>query len=140
VPQKPAAFVRFQATEPNRRGHFPGVFGLVNGLSKAGILTPAEEEFRARSNAWFHANLPDPSEVDPSIYDRALHPRAAAWFKTSSDQLIEGVSGYLEVLRSHDVTHQVVYSDAPGEVIYEDEHQVIAKPIVIVTPRSAQPH
>lgn len=126
--QEQAAFVRFQATEPNHRGHFPGVFGLVNGLSKTGRLTSAEEEFRADSNAWFHANLTDPSEVDPEIYDRTLHPHAAAWFKTSSPHLIDRVSGYLDVLRSHGVACQAIYDDSPGEVIYEDDHQVIAKP------------
>ena len=140
VAKEQAATVRFQAAEPNRRGHYPGVFGLVNGLSKAGLLTTVEEEFRVTSNAWFHANLIDPSEVDPEVYDRTLHPQAAAWFKTSSIHLIDKVSGYLGVLRSHGLAYQVVHSNAPGEVIYEDDHQVIAKPTARNSPPTPTSH
>lgn len=32
----PTEYVRFQAVTPNERGHFTGVFGLVNRLGRAG--------------------------------------------------------------------------------------------------------
>lgn len=43
-------YVRFQATAPNRRGRFPGVFGLVNGLARDGRLTQAQKRFRRANN------------------------------------------------------------------------------------------
>jgi hypothetical protein len=50
------------------------VFGLINGLAKHGRLSPEEERFKEENHAWFHANLVDPSDVDPHVYDRYLEP------------------------------------------------------------------
>lgn len=121
-------FIRFQATIPNRHGRYPGVFALVNGLSGSGRLTDEQEGFRRRENAWYHANLADPGRVDPSVYDRNLHPDAAAWFKNSATHLLARVSGYIEILDAHAIGWIRLESNSPGEIIYEDQHQVIAQP------------
>lgn len=123
-----ALYVRFQSPGANRRGHHPGVFALVNGLQWDGVLTPKEEDFRRASNDWYNANCTDPSTIDPQVYDRELHPLAAAWLKTSATHLVDRVAGYLNVLAAHGVECAAVYSDAPGIVIYEDDEQVIVKP------------
>lgn len=123
-----ARFVRFQSPDPNRRGHHPGVFALINGLQQDGVLTAEEEEFRRTSNDWYNTNVTDPTTTDPQVYDRERHPLAAAWFKTSATHFVGRVAGYLDVLAAHGVECVAVYSDAPGIVIYEDEHQVIARP------------
>lgn len=122
-------FIRFQSTVPNRHGRFPGVFALVNGLSGSGRLTVEQEEFRRRENAWYHANLVDPGQVDLSVYDRDLHPGAAAWFKFSATELIARVNGYVAILDVHGIGWIRLDSSAPGEIIYEDQHQAIAKPV-----------
>lgn len=122
-------FVRFQAAVPNRHGWFPGVFALVNGLAWAGHLTVVEEEFRRRENAWYQANLADPGVADPSVYDRRVHPGAAAWFKTSATEMISRVGGYTAILDAHRVGWTRLQCGSPGEVLYEDAHQVIAKPV-----------
>jgi hypothetical protein len=72
-------YIRYQSPDPDHRGRRIGIFGLVNTLSKRGLLTPAEETFRRETNAWYDATYTNPSDVDPSIY--ADNPLAAAWFK-----------------------------------------------------------
>ncbi|MEV0685871.1 hypothetical protein AB0I35_18600 [Nocardia sp. NPDC050378] len=121
-------FVRFQAAVQSRSGWFPGVFALVNGLSRAGRLTTAEELFRQRENAWYHSNLVDPSVVDPSVYDRQLHPGAAAWFKPWATEMISRVDGYTRILDAHGIGWARVHSGNPGRILYEDVHQIIAEP------------
>lgn len=121
-------FVRFQSTVRNRRGVFPGVFGLVNGLAADGVLSVEQERFRRENNDWYNANFVNPSEVDPTVYDRELNPGAAAWFKVSAVELIDRVAGYLEILRAHGVGCELVRSADPGRVVYEDEHQVVVVP------------
>lgn len=123
-----AGFLRYQAATPNRHGRYPGVFALVNGLSRENRLTPDEEEFRHRENAWYNANLADPGQIDPSIYDRTRHPGAAAWFKSSATHLIAPVAGYLAILDAHQVGWVCLRSDAPGAIIYDDPHQIVAIP------------
>ncbi|MFI5527465.1 hypothetical protein ACIA8O_02805 [Kitasatospora sp. NPDC051853] len=123
-------YVRFQATDANRRGTFPGVFALVNGLASAGRLTPEQESFRRSSYDWYDANLVNPSHVDPTVYDRELHPGAEAWFKASARAHVERVGGHLEILELHRVGCEAIWSADPGEVIYEDDHQVVVVPRV----------
>lgn len=69
-------FVRFQSTTRNKRGGYTGVFGLVNGLAKAGRLSEEQEAFRRASNDWCDANFLNPAKVDPAVYEQL---GAAAW-------------------------------------------------------------
>ncbi|WP_236790645.1 hypothetical protein [Amycolatopsis sp. GM8] len=128
------AYIRFQSAEPNPDGRHPGVFGLINGLSRAGKLAPDQEEFRRVNNAWYEANFTNPSTIDPSVYDHALNPGATAWFKDSAQLYIDRIEGYLDVLRAHGIQcDRLVSRHPPGIVIYEDEHQ-----IVVVAPHASR--
>ncbi len=122
------SYVRFQAAEPNRRGRYPGVFGLVNGLWAAGYLSAQEVRFRRDGNDWFNENLTNPSDVDPRVYDRELHPGAASWFKAGAVSMIERAEGYLAILDAHGVRWERRDSAAPGDIIYDDAEQVVVVP------------
>jgi hypothetical protein len=121
-------YVRFQSTVRNRRGVFAGVFGLVNGLAREGLLTAEEERLRRTGNDWYDASFTNPSDVDPTVYDSELNPGAAAWFKPTARELIERVDGYLRILLAHGVGCELVRSADPGRIIYEDDHQVVVVP------------
>jgi len=121
-------YVRFQSPHRNSRGHFTGIFGLVNNLARAGRLSDEQESFRRSNNSWYDSAYPDPSTVDPTIYDDEINPGAAAWFKSSAVHLLARVPGYLEILATHDVACLVVRSADPGRVIYEDDVQVVVVP------------
>ncbi|MFC8129372.1 hypothetical protein [Streptomyces sp. NPDC057302] len=122
------SYVRFQSPSRHQRGHFTGVFGLVNGLARNGRLTAEQERFRRTNNDWYDNAYPDPSTVDPTIYDHDVNPRAVAWFKVTATHLIERVPGYLEILDAHGIECRVVRSSDPGRVVYEDEFQVVVVP------------
>lgn len=122
-------FVRFQSPVRNERGMFTGVFGLVNGLARAGRLSVEQEAFRRTNNDWYDANFINPAQVDPSVYDTALNPGAMAWFKATAHVFIERVDGYLSILDTHGIPCVKVASAYPGTVIYEDEYQVVAVPL-----------
>jgi hypothetical protein len=121
-------YVRFQSPERHARGHFPGIFALVNGLARDGALTAEQEKFRRANNDWYDAAYPEPSSVDPTVYDHEVNPGAVAWFKETSTTLIERVPGYLEVLDAHGVACERVVSEDPGRVVYEDEWQIVVVP------------
>ncbi|RVU27857.1 hypothetical protein EOT10_06115 [Streptomyces antnestii] len=118
-------YLRFQATAPNERGHFTGIFGLVNRLGRAGKLSEEQERFRRANNAWYDAAYPDPGSVDPSVYDPEVNPTATAWFKPTATHLLDRVGGYLEILAAHGVECRLVRSADPGRVIYEDDVQIV---------------
>lgn len=121
-------YVRYQAAEPNARGTFPGLFGLVNGLWRAGQLTEEQASFRRTSGDWYNAAYTDPSTVDPTVYDRTINPGAAAWFKAEATHLLGPIPGYLAILDAHGVGWRRLESDDPGRVIYEDADQVVVVP------------
>nr|WP_202454895.1 hypothetical protein [Streptomyces sp. SID8367] len=123
-----ASYVRFQGTERHERGHFPGVFVLANELAAQGRLTDEQYRFWRASNDWYDANYPNPTHVDPRVYDRELHPGAVAWFKKSADDLIGRVAGYLELLAAHGVECRRLESADPGRVVYEDAYQIVVMP------------
>jgi hypothetical protein len=123
-----ALYVRFQGTTRSERGHFPGVFALVNGLAREGRLSEEQERFRRTNNDWYDANYANPSDSDPTVYDHQLNPGAVAWFKVSSAELIKRVDGYLEILAGHGVACERAESSEPGKITYEDENQVVVVP------------
>jgi hypothetical protein len=123
-----ARYIRFQGTTRSPRGHFPGVFALANGLARDGRLNDEQYRFWRAGNDWYDAHYANPSDVDPTVYDRELHPGAVAWFKATAVHLIERVPGYLELLTAHGVPCERIESADPGRIIYEDEDQVVVVP------------
>lgn len=120
-------FVRFQGSVENRRGVRPGVFALVNGLLHDGLLTEPEAAFTRHTNQWYDTYLPDPGVLAPWVYDRDLHPRAAAWFKLGEHPFFEPVPQYLRILDARGIGHEMVMTTDPGSVLYEDPFQVVAQ-------------
>ncbi|MFD5327818.1 hypothetical protein [Streptomyces sp. NPDC127092] len=121
-------FLRFQSPVRHPRGHFPGVFALANGLARDGLLSEAEHRFWRAANDWYDAAYPDPSDIDPTVYDPVLNPGAAAWFKVTAVHLLDRVPGYLSLLAAHGVACERVESSDPGRIVYEDAVQVVAVP------------
>lgn len=121
-------FIRFQSPTAGRRGIHAGVFGLANGLAANGDLSEQEYADWRAGNDWYNAAYPNPSDVDPSVYDRDLNPLATAWFKDSATHLLARIPRYLEILATHGVACVRVETDDPGRIIYEDAVQVVAVP------------
>ena len=120
--------VRWRGREPSRRGLLPGVFALVNGLFSDGLLDDDDVVFRETHNAWYHEHLTVPTDVDPTVYDRALNPGAVAWFTSTATACVARLPGYLAVLDRHRIAWECVRTTDPGLVVYEDELQVVARP------------
>ncbi|MBA8807705.1 hypothetical protein [Promicromonospora sukumoe] len=118
--------VRFESPVANSRGLHVGVFGLANGLARSGALTPEDHAWWRRSNDWCNAAYPDPSAVDPLVYDRTVNPGAKAWFKGTATHLIDKTREYLVLLDRYNVPWVERSTTTPGRVVYEDDVQVVA--------------
>lgn len=121
-------YIRYQASVPNHRGIYPGVFGLANVLAHKGKLNDTEWATWRSGNDWFNEAYPDPTKLNPDVYDPQVNPRAAAWFKGTATHLLERVDPYLELLKRHDVQVVRLISDDPGKIIYEDSVQIVVVP------------
>lgn len=58
--------MRFQSATPNRRGRYPGVFALANGLAEEGLLAAADRQLWRQANdrvTGFYLDLLDRYDV-----------------------------------------------------------------------------
>ena len=113
---------------PNRRGTFPGVFALVNGLAHDQLLHPDDASWVRASND--HANVAylDPTSVIADCYDPVANPGARSWFKSAANELLNLTRGYLELLDRYGVRWVELRTNTPGRITYEDDVQVVAVP------------
>jgi hypothetical protein len=126
TPDADARFVRYQTTmlHPRRPGVRLGIFAAVNTLARRGQLDAEQERFRAETNRWFDANMPLPTDTDPTLYSDE-RPLVAAWFKLTSEPQLARVPGYLAILDAHGIEWTELRATDPGPILYEDPYQVV---------------
>ena len=120
-----AVYVRFEAVTKNSRGLAPGVFALANELAHSGALSEEDFLWWRANNDWMNAAYVDPATVDPTLFDRSIHPRTVCWFKTSADRLLTRARGYLDLLDRYGVEWIEQRASDPAPILYEDEHQIV---------------
>ncbi|WP_284760587.1 hypothetical protein [Curtobacterium sp. MEB011] len=121
-------FVRYQSAVPNRRGRFPGVLALANGLQRDGRLSDAETRWLREANLHATAMYTDPTTVQTHCYDETRNPGARAWFAADAVELLEMVGPYLELLDRHGIPWMQLVTRSPGRIVYRDAVQVVAVP------------
>ena len=123
------AFVRYQSAVPNRRGRFPGIFALANGLRDTGRLTDTDRRWLAAANERAEGLYVDPSTVEPGCFDDIRHPGARSWFRTGAADLLTMSAEYLDLLDRYGVGWVELRTDRPGRTTYEDDVQIVAVPL-----------
>lgn len=121
-------FLRFQSAVPNRRGSFPGIFAMANGLRDAGVLSPADAEWVRVWNARGESAYTDPSTVARGCYDPVTNPGARSWFTGDAVELLAMAHRYTELLDRYEVPWVQLRTARPGRIVYEDAVQVVAVP------------
>lgn len=124
-------FVRFESVVPNRHGHRPGVFALLAGIRGKQVLTAGEvawwAEYRARAYALY-------DEPPQELFADHAHPDAVCWFRAeAAEDHIALTRECLDVLDAHGIAWQEARTSHPGTVVYEDEFQVLADPLIYPT-------
>jgi FMN phosphatase YigB (HAD superfamily) len=115
-----AIYLRLQASYRGRLGVGVGVFVAVDHLRRAGRLTAEQEALYLDIDDWFQEHLPN-----PDFYADGNTIGAVTWFKTPVPvEMRTRVDRLCAILTAHDVAFDVVHSDSPGTVIYQDRYQV----------------
>lgn len=126
-------FLRFQSAVPNGRGTYPGIFAMTNGLRDAGLLAGDDAEWVRRQNAHGDRSYTDPSTVVADCYDATINPGARAWFKDDAADLLLMARRYTRLLDRYGVPWVELRSERPGQIVYEDQVQVVAVPFTHAT-------
>jgi len=112
-----------------------GVFQAAYQLLRHSSM-PEYEYARLRELLdWFNANLEKPirfTTSKPPYYRK--QNRAISWFKDTATAHIAKLREIMIILDSHDIHTEMIQTDRPGYIVYEDPHQVVAEPFSDFTP------
>ncbi|MDE6762910.1 MAG: hypothetical protein K2J73_04450 [Oscillospiraceae bacterium] len=116
-------YMRVQGREIAYRTQKPvGVFILNWRRIRDGVYSKEDAEIYDQTHKWFLDNLPVPPFYGK---DNENPDGAVTWFKTeNSDVMLEHIEPLLELLEKYCIPYDVVYTDTPGKIVYEDDFQV----------------
>ena len=124
------AFIRFAIgkLDPNSRRE-QGVFHALGDLRDGSRLHWYEIELAAELREWFNEHLERPSRFSTSRGSTyGAQNRAISWFRDSAVRHIAKIREMVAILEAHDVKVEMLKTERPGYVVYEDEFQVVAEP------------
>ncbi|MDE7288375.1 MAG: hypothetical protein K2N71_02570 [Oscillospiraceae bacterium] len=116
-------YMRIQGREIAYRTQKPvGVFILNWRRIRDGVYSKEDAELYDRTHKWFLENLPQPPFYGN---DNENPDGAVTWFKTkNAEDMLEHIEPLLGLLEKYNIPYDVVYTDTPGKIIYEDDFQV----------------
>src|SRR4051812_29952977 len=121
-------YLRFVVAERHAVSHEPrGLFSAVWALDDRGALTPWQAEWWREGAGGVGGSLPQPVAVARSSRPNAPN-RAVFWFKATAHEHLARMHEIAALLEQHDIRSEVIRSERPGYVVYEDEFQVAAEP------------
>jgi len=117
-------FIRFVILKQDRESHSrQGIFQAAIHLRDSGKLAAHEVNWLEDELAWLRMHVESPA----CLREQNNH-RAISWFHPRAVRPIEKVRSIAALLVEHGVHVEMIKTDDPGTVIYEDGWQVVAKP------------
>ena len=115
-------YVRIQGRELAANTKYAaGVFSMCWKLVQDDIMDEEDRALYMEIDSWFAEYLPFP---DPCLNKEDV----VCFFKTeNTDQMMRMIMPALWLLDRYDHPYYVVYTNTPGEIVYEDEYQVAVK-------------
>ena len=121
-------YVRFVINDRDRdSGRRQGVFQALGELDDRKALTPGEQLTCDETYQWFRKNLRRPRRFTRSSKPHAKKV-AVSWFKDTASRHVEKMRILAGILEAHGIHVQMIRTERPGYVVYEDDHQVTAEP------------
>jgi len=120
-------YIRFVVSQlDGNSGKRMGLFHALGELRDAGKLYPHEQEQEKALKKWFGNHLKKPSSFSRSSKTHA-HRKAISWFKDSAKEHISKMREMVAILEAHGVHVEVIQTERPGYIVYEDEFQITAE-------------
>ena len=111
-----------------RTGQQTGLMTVAYRLLRSGDLSHAEEEGLRSHMKWLEINLPVPAKFarKRNVSHKATH--GIPWLKSSAADAVRYLHAIADIARRHDYSVDVMQTERPGYIVYEDEWQVVAEP------------
>ena len=98
-----------------------GIFVAVWHLVRDKKVSPEDEAAYWKARAWFEENLPI-----PPFHATGNQERAVTWFKEAApgSRIVQELKVYHDIAARYGTEIELVSSDSPGVIIYEDDYQI----------------
>ena len=98
-----------------------GVFSMCMELIRSKVMDQEDQELYEEIDSWFAENLPWPEPC------RRQEP-VVCFFKTeNAGEMLKWIKPALWLLDRYHQPYYLVYTNTPGEIVYEDQYQVVVK-------------
>jgi hypothetical protein len=121
-------YLRFVIPKVNcDSGRREGVFSTAYDLRRAGELPSHLHKELDRALKWFGKQLTIPERFTRGPR-RGEAGMAISWFKDSAEDCVSRMRTICRVLEEHGIATEMLTTDRPGYIVFEDEQQVVAVP------------
>ena len=121
-------FLRFVIPRNDRdSGRRQGLFQALSDLEQRGDLMPEERRAYEDTLDWFRKHLRKPRSFTRSSKPHARRV-ALSWFKDTATEHIRRMRVLAGILHTHGIQTEMLTTERPGYVVYEDDYQVAAEP------------
>ncbi len=98
-----------------------GVFSMLNQMATDGVMEGEDVDLFREIDSWFAEELPWPPQCK-------RQEKVICYFKTeNSEMMMKMINPLLWLLERYKHPYYVVYTNFPGEIVYEDEYQIVVK-------------
>ena len=127
-------YVRIQGLElAENTMYAKGVFSMCWQLVQNDVMEEEDADLFRAIDAWFSKHLPYP---DPC----KRQEKVICCFKTdNSDEMMKMIRPALWLLERYNHPYYLVYTNTPGEIVYEDQYQIAVKVPGTLTIEPIQP-
>ena len=115
-------YVRIQGKELAANTKYAkGVFSMCWKLIQDDMMEDEDADLYKEIDKWFSEKLPYP----PQCMNRE---KVVCFFKTeNSEEMMKMINPAMWLLEKYNHPFDVVYTNFPGEIVYEDEYQIVVK-------------
>ena len=115
-------YVRIQGTELAKNTMYnKGVFSMCWQLIQDDEMIGEDADLYREIDDWFAEHLPWPPQC------KNQEP-VVCWFKTeNSEEMMKMIRPALWLLEQYNHPYFLVYTNTPGEIVYEDQYQIAAR-------------
>ena len=122
-------FIRFVVPDrDDDSGYRQGFIQAAGALDDSGTLSATESARFREILRWFRENLPVPTRFTRTRNASHKRKRALSWFKGTATLQLAYAREVVQMLAGHDVVVEMITTDRPGYIVYEDQYQIVAEP------------
>lgn len=104
-----------------------GIFAAMGYAKRQGSMSLREHIWYIHVANWFNGSLMNPSCFEAPICN-SIRFKAQSWFKLGSTAHLEQSLSVVRLLRRHGIRVNIRLSAEPGNIVYEDELQIVVVP------------